>query len=61
MSVPGIDVFKDSYEQVEEFFNILNRQDYHFINSNDESTPIGCVKEMVDSIPDSFWKQKRNY
>lgn len=58
MSQLGINVFKDSYERVEEFFNALNSQDYHFINSNDESTPIGCVKEMVDSIPDSFWRRK---
>lgn len=58
MRVPGIDVFNDSYEKVERFYNALNHQDYHFINSNDESTPIGCVKEMVDSIPDSFWNRK---
>lgn len=51
-------MFNDSYEKIEEFYNILNNQDYHFINSNDESTPLGCIKEMVDSIPASFWTRK---
>ena len=58
MSVPGFNVFNDTYEKVERFYENLNHEDYHFINSNDESTPIGCVKEMVDSIPGSFWKRK---
>jgi type I restriction-modification system DNA methylase subunit len=36
----------------------LNKDETHFNNSNDICTPIGCVKEMVDSIPEEFWDNK---
>ena len=53
-----INVTTDGYESIRYFFDNLNKEHYHFVNSNDESTPIGCVKEMVDAIPSSFWKRK---
>ncbi|MCY4576873.1 MAG: Eco57I restriction-modification methylase domain-containing protein [Candidatus Kaiserbacteria bacterium] len=53
-----IDMGTGDYADIEKFFNKLNEDQSHFVNSNDESTPIGCVKEMVDTIPDSFWRKK---
>ena len=53
-----INVTADRYESIKSFFDNLNKEQYHVVNSNDESTPIGCVKEMVDTIPASFWRQK---
>ena len=40
----------------DEYFDALNKDKSHFINSNDECTPMGCVKEMVSTIPASFWR-----
>lgn len=39
-------------------FNALNMNLEHFNNSNDICTPIGCVEEMVNSIPNEFWGRK---
>lgn len=36
-------------------FNTLNMDTSHFQTSNDICTPMECVKEMVDLIPDDFW------
>lgn len=47
----------DGYENLKSFFDALNSQQDHFVNSNDICTPMGCVEEMVDSIPHQFWKR----
>lgn len=39
-------------------FDRLNEDEAHYRNRNDICTPMGCVKEMVDSIPPSFWRRK---
>lgn len=46
-----------SFTVIEEYFSKLNDDPDHFQNSNDICTPLGCVKEMVDSIPVSFWQK----
>lgn len=46
------------YEQAHDYFDELNKDKSHFANSNDISTPFGCVKEMVDAIPEEFWARK---
>jgi len=38
-----------------EYFNQLNEDLSHYSSSNDICTPMGCVKEMVDHIPEEFW------
>lgn len=38
--------------------NKLNKDLSHFENSNDECTPLPCVEEMVNSIPEDFWARK---
>lgn len=53
-----VDVANGDYVEIEEFFNTLNEDKSHFVNSNDESTPMGCVREMVETIPQSFWRHK---
>lgn len=49
---------KDKFTDVKEYFDALNNDKSHFINSNDICTPMDCVKEMVDKIPDEFWNRK---
>lgn len=46
------------YQRMRRTLEELNHQQYHFVNSNDICTPMGCVEEMVDSIPESFWKKE---
>lgn len=42
----------------ENLFDRLNKDESHFLNRNDICTPMGCVREMVDAIPASFWRRK---
>lgn len=46
------------FEAIKHHFDTLNFNTEHFINSNDICTPMDCVKEMLDSLPASFWQQK---
>lgn len=39
-------------------FDRLNEDLRHFHNSNDICTPMGCVKEMVDTVPDELWRRR---
>jgi len=48
----------NKYIEVKEYLDKLNFDESHFVNSNDICTPMGCVEEMVDSIPKSFWKKE---
>ena len=50
-----------SFNEIRNFYNKLddfNNSKNHFINSNDICTPLDCVKEMVDKIPNKFWERK---
>lgn len=38
--------------------NVLNKDKSTFKSSNDEPTPIGCIEEMMEPIPNDFWKKK---
>ena len=51
-------LLKQDFNVIENYFEKLNYDDSHFENSNDICTPIGCVKEMVDKIPEEFWQRK---
>ena len=52
------DLLCNDFLDIKEYFNNLNQDQSHFYNSNDICTPMECVKEMVDSVPESFWQQK---
>lgn len=45
-----------TFKKIKEHFDNLNLDTSHFVNSNDICTPMDCVKTMVDSIPNKFWK-----
>lgn len=45
-------IIKDYYD------NTLNKDKRLVITSNDEPTPLTCVEEMINKIPDNFWKNK---
>ena len=56
----NLDLRNCSLGQAVDFYNALDKDLSHFSNSNDICTPIECVKEMVDTIPMSFWEKKRH-
>ena len=39
------------------FDEVLNKDKESFKTSNDEPTPLDCVEEMVNKIPDKFWEK----
>ena len=45
-------------DNVSHYFDSLNLDINHFVNSNDICTPMDCVKEMIDKIPTEFWFKK---
>lgn len=49
---------KKDYFSIKNYFDNLNGDATHFINSNDICTPIDCVKEMVDMVPSELWGRK---
>jgi len=51
-------MFLRPYAAVKEHIDsVLNKDKSLFRTSNDEPTPLGCVEEMLASVPDSFWSQ----
>lgn len=44
-------------EELFEFYNDLNKEEYHKDSKDDECTPMELVEHMVDYIPDNFWKK----
>ena len=47
------------YEKLKEYYDKELNTDKKLVKtSNDEPTPITCVEEMVDKVPEDFWKRK---
>lgn len=47
------------YDAVKKYYDDeLNKDLTTFNSSNDEPTPIGCIEEMLEPIPEQFWKQE---
>ncbi len=42
---------KKSFDKIKQYFDTLNHDKEHFVNTNDICTPMDCVKEMANSIP----------
>lgn len=43
--------------EFESHFDRMNGDERHHQNRNDICTPMGCVREMVGTIPSSFWRR----
>jgi adenine-specific DNA-methyltransferase len=49
----------NSYEELSSYYdNVLNKDKTTYKSSNDEPTPIPCVKEMIDKLPIELWEKK---
>jgi len=54
-----INIDNNEYDELCNYYNnILNLDKSTYKSSNDEPTPIDCVKEMINKIPLSFWEKK---
>ena len=52
-------IANNDYATIKEYYdNVLNKNNDLVVTSNDEPTPITCVEEMVNKIPENFWKDK---
>jgi len=52
-------ITNNDYATIKEYYdNVLNKNKDLVVTTNDEPTPITCVEEMVNKIPDLFWKNK---
>jgi SAM-dependent methyltransferase len=48
-----------SFNEIKNFYNnILNKNKNTYKTSNDEPTPIDCIIEMINKIPNELWKKK---
>ena len=47
-----------TYKEKREKLEKLNLDLSHYNNSNDICTPMSCVEEMVDAIPEELWNRK---
>jgi SAM-dependent methyltransferase len=46
------------YAKLKKELDSLNFDKSHFVNSNDICTPMNCVEDMVDAIPEELWKRE---
>lgn len=47
-----------SFEELKDYYDkILNVDKSTYISTNDEPTPIDCVSEMIQKIPEELWKR----
>jgi hypothetical protein len=48
-----------TFQELKEYYdNEMNCDKSTYLNSNDETTPIDCVCEMINKIPNELWKRK---
>jgi adenine-specific DNA-methyltransferase len=48
----------NDYHSVKEYYDtVLNKDKSTFKTSNDEPTPISCIEEMIEKIPNELWNR----
>ena len=46
----------NNYQEIKKYYDTILNLDKRLVQtSNDEPTPIDCVEEMVNKVPESFW------
>lgn len=56
--MPGITIESSSFTELQKYYDyILNMDRSTYKSSNDEPTPIDCIKEMIGKIPEIFWEK----
>ncbi len=48
-----------SQEELKKYYDtVLNLDKSTYKSSNDEPTPIDCISEMIDTVPEDFWQKE---
>lgn len=59
MLIKQMNINNNSYEELKIYFNkTLNNDKSTYKTSNDETTPIECIEEMISKIPIELWKRE---
>lgn len=54
-----ISLQNSNFEDLKDYYNnVLNIDKTTYKSSNDEPTPIECIKEMISKIPDELWSRE---
>lgn len=57
MTTPTIQ--HNSFQELKDYFDdVLNTDKRTYTSSNDECTPLDCVLEMINKLPEELWKRK---
>jgi adenine-specific DNA-methyltransferase len=53
------DIDSSSYDELKKYYDeVLNIDKSTYKSSNDEPTPISCVSEMIDKLPEELWSKE---
>jgi len=53
----GHSITKSSFDEITTYYDtVFNVDKSTYVSSNDEPTPMNCVKELIDTIPKKFWE-----
>jgi len=59
MSKIIIDIDISSFEEIKQYYDeVLNTDKSTYKSSNDEPTPINCINEMINKLPNELWEKK---
>jgi len=51
-------IYDSTYDELKsQYNNTLNIDKTLYVNSNDECTPLGCIEEMLNKIPEPAWNK----
>jgi len=54
----SINIDNSTFNEIKKYYNeILNNDKTTYISSNDETTPIDCISEMISKIPNELWEK----
>ena len=57
-NMPNITIENSSFDEIKKYYNeTLNLDKSTYKSSNDEPTPIDCVIEMINKIPNDLWSK----
>jgi tRNA1(Val) A37 N6-methylase TrmN6 len=57
--IKRVSIDTSTFNEIKKYYDeILNVDKSSYKSSNDEPTPIDCVIEMVDKLPEDLWKKK---
>ena len=54
-----VTLFNSTFTELKTYYDtILNKDKSTYKSSNDEPTPIDCIVDMLNPIPETFWQKR---